>query len=359
MKQAFPCRPLSCRPLVLGICLVAVLPALALAVEPLHGEWEGDLTMPDGTSRHVIIELQQGGDGSWTGRIQAGADRTQHLELDRLSVSGSAVNFRFTNPQDGETAIFSGSYQAWSDQIKGIFRVRGFSLPIMMNRVGAGVDGQLTGTAADSALVDAKVVRTRHENNFAVSFRGSLWNPLYVLKEDARDINDITTASSGYDASLRWYIIDDLALFGRYVQGGLGFDTNESNLGLFNFSGDEFLEMKGWEFGLNAYWGDVIFPNSDFNPYATAVIGKIEWSVGTDGRGSDPYQILETPLEAKDYGVGFGLGTEYPVTKALAVEFEWMWRYILTEDLDEWSDQTLTWTNTNAWSLSLGMVANF
>ena len=358
MKQAFPCCSLKGWQLFVLSCMLMTVPALALAQDPLEGEWEGDLTMPDGTARHIIVELIQGAEGGWSGKIQSPTDRTQYLELTRLSVSGSAVSYRFTNPSDGETAIFSGNYQAWNDLVKGIFRVRGFSLPIQMARVGAGIEEGLEGELAEGEE-EAKVVRIRHENNFGVTLRGSLWNPVYILKEDNRDINDIATSSSGYDAAVRWYVIDDLALFGRYVKGGLGFDSNEYNLGLFGFTGNEFLEMKGWEVGINAYWGDILFPTSNFNPYATFIVSKIDWTLGIDGRGSDPFVILERPVTAEDYGFGFGFGTEYPLTKALSLEVEWLWRYFMTEDTDVWNDDDLRWTNVNAWSLSLGMVTNF
>ena len=54
-----------------------------------------------------------------------------------------------------------------------------------------------------------------------------------------------------------------------------------------------------------------------------------------------------------------GLGTEYELNKDMSLEFEWLWRYFLTEDEVKWNPVDDTWSNTHAWSLSLGLTYGF
>ena len=59
-----------------------------------------------------------------------------------------------------------------------------------------------------------------------------------------------------------------------------------------------------------------------------------------------------------DIAVGVGIGTEYQLNSSMVLEFEWMWRYFLTEDEKKW-DVDETWSNTHAWNLSVGLTYGF
>ena len=71
------------------------------------------------------------------------------------------------------------------------------------------------------------------------------------------------------------------------------------------------------------------------------------------------YAILDEPVEGSDYMAGAGLGLEYPFSNRFMVLAEWIWRYILTEDKNKWTDVNQGWTNTHAWDVSLGLMIEF
>jgi len=167
----------------------------------------------------------------------------------------------------------------------------------------------------------------------------------------------MTSSSSALNFGARWYVLDAWAIFGRYYRGGLGFDSKWKDI--HDFTGDEYLSLDGYEFGFTFYLGNVIMGDSKFNPYFTTAVGKMDWSLESNGRGSDAYTILDEPVEGNDYVVGAGFGNEYPITDNIDFEFEWYWRYVRTQDGTKWSDTTTQWTNTHIWDLSVGLSVNF
>lgn len=350
-------RQSGCKLLAL-LCGALLLPVLAQAADPLQGRWEGSLSLPGGETMPVVLRLDQSGDGNWGGHVLATTAEGEDISLRSLSISGSAISFRFQSPNLPAAVFFSGNYQSWDDALKGVFVMSGQSLPIRFSRF---VETPTPG-AGELALPESDEVPTgfrRHVGHFGISGRGSYAYPIYVIREDTRNINDITTSSSSWSAGARWYIMDAFALFGRYYSGGLAFRTNDANLALFGFTGDEFLEMSGIEGGFNIYIGNSLLGDSKFNPYVTFAVGKLDWSVGMDGRGSEVFAILEEPVAGNDFTIGAGLGTEYPLSNHLVFEFEWYWRYVFTEDDTRWDDVVNQWTNTHLWDMSFGLVINF
>jgi opacity protein-like surface antigen len=65
------------------------------------------------------------------------------------------------------------------------------------------------------------------------------------------------------------------------------------------------------------------------------------------------------PFEGDDLAFAFGAGTEYELSSSLTLEFEWLWRYFMTEDEKLWPDVDGMWSNTHAWSLSAGVTYGF
>jgi len=239
----------------------------------------------------------------------------------------------------------------------------------MLERVGLS-PAEAAQAAADSAAAADRAAgikgppRIRHHNNFAVVGRGTMLMPLHIVREDELNINDITTTSYGWDAGVRWYVIDDFAIGVRFFSGGLAFKASEGELELFDhladFSSASFHEFSGFEAVINAYFGDVMIPKAPINPFLTACFGKYDWTLTKSGRGSDPVMILDEEVTGSDYGIGMGLGVEYPVvSESLVLEFEWLWRYLLTQDEQRWKEIRTEWTNTHCWDLTLGIVFNF
>ncbi len=358
----FPGRLLSAWPFFLVACFAVLQSASAQAVDPMAGKWKGAFTIPGQQEQPLVLKLDQTTDGSWMGQVQSQADSTVYEDLPRISVSGSAVSFRYRPPTIPGLAIFSGNYQSWSDQIKGIIIVGNYNIPLLLGRVGLHPDeaAALADTSLAALEAEEKFIRVRHENNWALAGRAAYWVPVHVLKEDQRNINDITTGNWAFSGGVRWYIIDDLALNVRATRGGLNFKSNEKNLSLYEAIGlnsDSFLRIDGIESVLTIYVGDVSFRTSKFNPFVSLLVGYYEWELTESGRGSQAIEVLERPLKDKDMGVGFGLGTEYPLSRVFALEFEWMWQFVFTQDTEQWSDEI--WTSTNFWSLNLGLVINF
>jgi hypothetical protein len=184
---------------------------------------------------------------------------------------------------------------------------------------------------------------------------------VHVLKDDVKSINDVTSADLAYNVGLRWYVIDQMALNFRFVRGGLGFDSSDQDLAPFELLGlnkDSYLQIDGYEGDITVYLGNSLFRKSKFNPFVTFLVGYYDWKLGSSGRDSDPIQILDVPLSGKDWGVGAGLGTEYPLGNIFALQFSWIWQFVFTEDQSKW-DSDLFWSTTTFWSLNFGLVFNF
>lgn len=347
------------------VCLLAILaasapalgqaPPAAPAENPPAGKWSGTVTLPGDRAYTAVFRFERTPDGGWNGAVYPNLESQEPIQPQSLAISGTAITMRWQSDQLSAVAIFTGNYQSWTDAIRGVLMVSDLNMPLMLARVvPPAAEGPLAGEAPPE-----EPARIRHTTRFAATGHASYWHPIYVLKDDKRNINDITSSSFGWQAGAQWYVLDGLALCARYAQGGLGFDSNEKNLDLFGYTGDEFMDIKGPEVALKAYLGNQLMRDSRLNPYLTFVGGRYDWSVGSDGRGSEPVAIQEEPLEGTNYGFGAGVGTEYAFNGRLALELEWLWRYFMTEDEEKWANVDELWTNTHAWALSLGLVVGF
>lgn len=215
-------------------------------------------------------------------------------------------------------------------------------------------------TPAATAAADTTraSVRNKHPRLLAVSARGGWRVPVRILKENKRNINDIMSGTAGFDAGLRWYPLDGLALGARYARGGLEMTDNAFDLARFDLTGSEYLRLDSYTVWLSAYLGNALMPDSRVNPYLTLSASRYDWAFTQDGRDGDPYVILDTPVEGKDLGVAGGIGLEYALSSRLWLETEWTWNYIFTE-LDRSDGVFSVWTNTHFWNLGLGLVLGF
>lgn len=287
-----------------------------------------------------------------------GADATVAMrDLDVKDSNVVSFNFRFADAPF--VSSFWGRYDEVRDEIRGTMSVGGRSQRLEFKRTSEGPDD----VEDEFGTEKKKPLPIKHDHRFAVTVRGALWQPLYVLKEKHRNINDITTGSYAGDAGVRWYVLDYFALQVRYARGGIGFDTNENNLSLFDqpeirprLTADSYLSLDGFEFSTVGYLGQSIIPDSKFNPFITALAGRTTWELTESGRGSDIVAIFEKPLEGTCWTFGIGLGTEYALSTRFGLEFEWMWAYNLTEDETVWHDVDTQWTNQHVYRLSLGGI---
>lgn len=210
----------------------------------------------------------------------------------------------------------------------------------------------------DSPDATPAAARRKHPHLLAVSAHGGWRVPVRILKENKRNINDIMSSATGFDAGLRCYLLDGMAMGARYARGGLDLTDNAQDLARFGLTGDEYLKLDSYSVWFSAYLGNALLPDSRFNPYLTLSASRYDWAFTRGGRDGETYVILETPVVGKDVGLAGGVGCEYALGNRLWLETEWSWNYIFTE-LDRSDGVFSAWTNTHYWNLGLGLVLGF
>lgn len=329
---------------------------------PVVGAWSARPD-DDDDEREIKLDVLPDGD-SYRGTItDTGIGATVALR-DLEVKDGSVVSFNFRFEGAPFMSSFWGRYDEVRDEMRGTMSVGGRSQPLRFERTSQGPDD-----VVDEFGTEREPLPIKHDSSFAATLRVSLWQPLYVLKEKQRNINDITSAKMAFDGGIRYHLIDYLAVQLRYATGGLGFDTNEKNLALFDpvtgpqgnglsapLTTDAEISMSGLEFSLVGYLGQSLFPESKFNPYLTLLMGRTTWEL-TDG--SNVLEIFEEPVEGTDWTFGGGLGTEYAINSSFGIEAEWLWAYTTTEDDTKWEDTTLQWTSQHVFRFSLGAILWF
>ncbi|MEZ4386591.1 MAG: hypothetical protein R3D98_03265 [Candidatus Krumholzibacteriia bacterium] len=335
------------------------------AARPVMGSWAAH---PDDKDKERVIQLDVLPDAeNYQGTItDTGVDATVAMR-DLEVKDGNVVSFNFRFEGAPFMSSFWGRYDEVRDELRGTLSVGGRSQPLRFERTSQGPDD-----VQDEFTTRKAPLPIKHPSRLAATARLSWWQPLYVLKEKVRNINDITTGDLAYDGGARFYIVDYLAVQARYARGGVGFDTNETNLGLFDpvtgsqgnglsapLTRDSYLSLDGFEFSFVGYLGQNILPGSKFNPYLIGLVGKTKWELTESGRGSDVIQIFETPVEGSSWTFGGGLGTEYAMSDRFGLELEWLWAYTTTGDETKWNDTTYQWTNQHVYRLSLGGIVWF
>ncbi len=242
-------------------------------------------------------------------------------------------------------------------------------LVLMLGACGAAAQeiGALTGVEEET---ETDTGRTHHP--YVLAFSGSFVNlvPINILKEEIYDINDLTRSGQGFSADLRLYVLDGLALSVGGIRTGFPLvDNKPAEMAMINyrFEGDpitpeNFLRLDGLFFNLTAFVGSRLMPESRFNPYLRGGILYFDWALEENGRGSDPILYQDEVIEGRDLGGGFGIGTEYRLTRKANLDFQVFWGYILTGDeikfdgLQSPVNDSFYWTNTHFWNMSLGLV---
>jgi hypothetical protein len=330
---------------------------------PFFGAWR---TQPDRNDRkrEIVLEVLPDGEEYRGSLTDTGLDETVALRDLVVNDADQSISFNFRFTGAPFLSSFWGRYDEQRDRVRGSMSIGGRSQAVTFDRTSPGPESLL-----DEFATDRRPLVRKHETRFAASLRGARWTPLYVLKDKVRNINDITTGGFGFDAGARFHLLDYLGLQVRYGRGSLGFDTNETNLGLFDpdtgaqggglsrpLTTDSTIDMEGIELSFVAFLGQSLFPQSKFNPFLTAVIGRTDWELNESGRGSRPLEIFEEPVVGTDWTVGGGLGTEYAVSRRFGLEFEWVWAYTGTQDETKWSDIAHQWTSQHVFRFSLGGI---
>ena len=319
------------------------------------GVWLGKVRMPDGEDQIVKLTLDSDEQGDPFAVLED--PFIDQVRGEDVKISDTMISFTYRPEGQRYPSNFTGSYVAADDRLTGSFSQRGASRFVKFSR-----DPETTvlGFTDDGQIIEP--ARTRHQHNFSVTGRLSHWLALHMVKDETYTINSVTTSRLGLDGTVRFYAQDALAIFGRYFRGGFGMTDDPEKLANHTETGltsDSSLNISGWEFGVTGYLGNIIKESSRFNPYMTAAVGKASWEVNAEGRGSDILAIEDDPLEGSDWVGSFGLGTEYEMSPSFNLEFEWMWRYIATEDEFIWNDTENDWTNTHAWTVSVGATYLF
>jgi len=333
---------------------------------PIIGAWSARPD-DDDEAREIQLEIVAAGDASTGTLTDTGIDQTVSLRDLVINDRDGSLSFNFRFEGAPFMSSYWGRYDEEQDRLRGSMSIGGRSQRLDFRRTSAGPE-----SLRDEFATEKKPLVRKHGSRFAGTARLAYWQPLYVLKEKVRNINDITKSSLGFDVGARYHILDYFAVQARYARNGLGFDTNETNLGLFDpadgpqgdgisspLTTESYLTLDGLEFSLIGYLGQNLFPTSRFNPYLIAVAGRTNWALTESGRGSDAIAIFETPLEGTDWTFGAGLGTEYALGPRFGIEAEWVWAYTLTEDETKWQDIVAQWTSQHVFRWSLGGVIWF
>jgi hypothetical protein len=334
--------------LILGTALL--LPLAAAAGTTPAGEWVGKVKTPDGDEVEILLNLDNAA-GTWTGTLEY--PLVGETTVMDLRVTDTRISFTFKVGGTPIPSHFSGSYIAGDDRVTGTFSLRGNSRFVKFNRVpGSEVMPIAPGEEP------REPARVRHPYKFAATARFSWWAALHVTKDDYYVINDMTRSTANFDGAVKWFPLDGFNIFARYFRGGHNFTDDPVKLGQYEeigLSADSYLKLDGFEIGVMGYLGNKIMRNSKFNPYLTGAFGQVDWALQASGRGSETLQEGLYPFEGTDLSAAFGIGTEYEINRRIVLEFEWLWRYFLTEDDKKW-DPDLTWSTTHAWSLSAGLT---
>lgn len=340
---------------MLGLLAALTAPICAQAGTTPAGEWTGTMKTPDGQEVDILLKLDQEG-AVWGGTLQS--DAIGETTVTGLKVTDTRISFTFKPEGAPFPAHFSGSYIAGDDRITGTFSLRGNSRFVKFSRV----PGSEVVAVAAAGAEPAAPARIRHDYKFALTARASFWAALHVVKDDSYKINNLTVDDWSFDGTLRWYAGDGFNIFFRGYRGSQITSSDPVRLEQYTDIGlksQSTWKLDGFEFGIMGYLGNVMMRNSKFNPYLTAAVGQVQWELTEAARGTEVIILEQSPLKGEDTSVAIGFGTEYELSKKFCLEFEWLWRYFMTEDADKWPDTENTWSNTHAWAFSLGVTYGF
>lgn len=342
--------------LLLTLAGTLLIATVASAASSPAGVWTGTIKSAQGEEWEITLTLDKSGE-DWSGTISD--QLLGELQLKNVKVTDTRISFTFRPDNAPFQSNFSGSYIAADDRVTGSFSMRGASRFVKFRRA-PGSQLPAVGTTTSEGIQEP--ARIRHNYKFAVTGRISNWATLHVVKDEVPTINTLTTSAGGMDGTLRYNVLDGFSIFLRGFRGGQNFAQSEEVLAQIDqvsLSSETYLKLDGFELGVMGYLGNLLMRNSKFNPYLTATVGQVSWALSGNGRGSDALVLERQPLQGDDLCAAGGIGTEYQISEKICLEAEWLWRYFMTKDTDFWPDVDNTWTNTHAWSLSLGVTYGF
>jgi len=339
---------------IMVLCGALLLPLVAAAGTSPAGQWVGEVKTPDGDKVEILLKLDKDG-SNWGGTLE---DPTMgETTVSNLKVTDTRISFTFKPTNAPFPLHFSGSYIAGDDRVTGTFSLHGVSRFVKFKRKEGTEVGPI---AADEEPKEP--ARIRHDYTFALTGRVNYWTALHVTQDDVYTLNDLTANTLNFDGTFKWFVLDGFNVFFRYFRGGFNYTDNVSKLEQFpdlNVTSDTFMKLDGMEIGVMGYLGNIMARQSKFNPYLTGTIGQVSWELNESGRGSAVLQEGLFPFEGDDLAVSIGIGTDYELSRKATLEFEWLWRYFLTEDETKWLDTETLWSNTHAWGLSAGLTYGF
>lgn len=314
------------------------------------GLWMGEVKDAEGEKHEITLQLDKDGD-QWLGQLTDPFEGS--MPASRLSVTPSRIGFTFRPEGAPFPAHFSGIYLAGDDRISGTISRRGGSVLIKFKRDPDSI--QLPIDELGEPIIPARV---RHPHRFAVSGRYGVWPALHVVKAEQYNINTLTSRATAMSGAIEFFLLDEFNLFFQMYRGGQNF-TDDAKIQSFSEIGltsDSYQTLDGWEFGVSGYFGNLLLRDSKFNPYLTGAVGKSNWELNSGERGTRVVEILDKPVEGTDWAFAIGIGTEYEITTRVCLEFEYLWRYFLTEDEVIWEFPDEFWSNTHAWSFTAGVT---
>lgn len=341
--------------LIVVIAAVWLGPANAVAAKGPAGTWIGKLNTPDGDTE-IVLTLDDS-TGDWTAALDE--DAMGHVIATNLTVSSTQVRFTFKPSGSPFPAHFTGFYSAGDDRVTGTISQRGTSRFIKFRRdytTGVGMEPLPPG---QEPIIPDPI---RHDYNLSVTGRLSYWFSMHMLKDENFNMNTLTSGAPSFDLALKFFPLDGFNIFVRGFRGGQNFDSEQAKLDRYSGYGlnaDSFISLDGVEFGVMGYFGNIMMRDSNFNPYLSASVGFFNWELTESGRGSDILAILDDPLEGDGINAAFGLGTEYKLNEKFNLEFDFLYRFFPTQDDVIWEDTDNNWSNTHAWSMSLGLNYGF
>jgi opacity protein-like surface antigen len=318
------------------------------------GVWIGTVRAADGEESQVVLTLDKQGT-DWLVTLEDPFNDV--VQGQDVQVTDTMIGFTYRPQEAPFPSHFTGTYVAAEDRVSGSFSQRGTSRFVKFRR-----DPATVTLGFDAEGKEILPPRVRHAYSLAVTGRLGYWAALHMVKDEVYNVNDITTGTLAFDGALKYFVLDGFNVFVRGFRGGLGMSSDEGDLAPFdeiNLTSDSYIKLDGFEFGVMGYLGNLFSEESDFNPYLTAAVGKASWELTGNGRGGDLLSFDDEPFEGSDFCFGFGLGTEYELKSNLCLEFEFLWRYFMTEDTNIWPDNEILWTNTHTWALSAGVSYGF
>jgi dipeptidyl aminopeptidase/acylaminoacyl peptidase len=130
---------LSRRAILLALALVLFAPGIALAQAGPEGSWQGGITLPNGATLKIEVELKKAGD-AWQGTMDIPQQGAKGVPLQNISFAPPAVKFEI-EPAPGQVIAFEGALDG--GKITGNMTQAGIKVPFALERRGGDAETQV------------------------------------------------------------------------------------------------------------------------------------------------------------------------------------------------------------------------